>query len=49
MDKDLRVCVFCDITTYAYICPECGDYKGLMEIQAASETYDFLESVKEIM
>jgi hypothetical protein len=32
VDKDLRFCVFCSTTTYAYICPECGDYKGLMPI-----------------
>lgn len=32
VDKDLRICVFCMTTTYAYICPECKDYKGLMPI-----------------
>lgn len=32
VDKDLRICVFCMTTTYAYICPECNDYKGLMPI-----------------
>jgi hypothetical protein len=34
-DSDLRICVFCYITTYAYICPECRDYKGLMPIPDA--------------
>lgn len=31
-DKDLRICVFCYGTTYAYVCPACNDYKGLMPI-----------------
>lgn len=38
IDKDLRICVFCYTTTYAYICPECVDYKGLMPIKEA-ESY----------
>ena len=37
VDKDLRVCVFCYTTTYAYICPECNDYKGLMPVLDAEE------------
>lgn len=37
-DTDLRFCVFCYTTTYAYICPECGDYKGLMPV-ADAESY----------
>ncbi len=37
LDKDLRFCVFCYTTTYAYICPECGDYKGLMPVIDAEE------------
>ena len=40
VDKDLRICVFCYTTTYAYICPECSDYKGLMPIK---EAQDYLE------
>ena len=32
VDTDLRICVFCYTTTYAYVCPECNDYKGLMPI-----------------
>jgi hypothetical protein len=39
-DSDLRFCVFCHTTTYAYICPQCNDYKGLMEIKAAEEYLD---------
>lgn len=38
VDADLRICVFCYTTTYAYICPECRDYKGLMAIGEA-ESY----------
>jgi hypothetical protein len=34
-DTDLRICVFCYTTTYAYICPDCRDYKGLMPIPDA--------------
>ena len=34
-DPDLRICVFCYTTTYAYICPSCSDYKGLMPIPDA--------------
>lgn len=37
---DLRICVFCEVTTYAYICPECRDYKGLMSIREAEEYLD---------
>jgi hypothetical protein len=37
-DTDLRFCVFCYTTTYAYICPECRDYKGLMPV-ADAEAY----------
>lgn len=39
-DSDLRFCVFCHTTTYAYICPECRDYKGLMEIKEAESYLD---------
>ena len=39
-DTDLRICVFCYATTYAYICPECRDYKGLMSIREAEEYLD---------
>jgi hypothetical protein len=37
VDTDLRICVFCYTTTYAYICPECRDYKGLMPVIEAEE------------
>lgn len=39
IDRDLRICAFCMTTTYAYICPDCGDYKGLMEISSRTEEY----------
>jgi hypothetical protein len=39
VDADLRICVFCMTTTYAYICPECSDYKGLMPISTSTEEY----------
>lgn len=39
-DTDLRICVFCYTTTYAYICPDCRDYKGLMSIREAEEYLD---------
>ena len=42
MDKDLRVCVFDGVETYAYICPDCKDYKGLMPIPEAIKEYDFI-------
>ena len=50
-DTDLRICVFCYTTTYAYICPDCGDYKGLMPLKDA-ESYlgeDFPEEYKEML
>ena len=50
VDKDLRVCVFCYSTTYAYVCPECNDYKGLMPVNKETEDYlgeDLLEIVSE--
>ncbi len=43
------VCVFCE-NTYpqdTIVCPECDDYKGMMTITEASETYDFLEYLAE--
>lgn len=39
-DTDLRICVFCYTTTYAYICPDCRDYKGLMSILEAENYLD---------
>jgi hypothetical protein len=42
MDNDLRVCVYDGTETYAYICPRCNDYKGLMPIPEAIEMYDFI-------
>ena len=36
MDSDIRVCVFCDIETYAYICPKCHEYEGLVTLEEAS-------------
>lgn len=39
-DTDLRICVFCYTTTYAYICPDCRDYKGLMGIREAENYLD---------
>ena len=43
------VCVFCESVYEAdtLICRECQDYKGLMTLTDASETYDFLEYLKE--
>ena len=46
VDKDLRVCVYCMGTTYAYVCPECNEYDGLMPITQETEDYigeDLLE------
>jgi lipopolysaccharide biosynthesis regulator YciM len=42
MDKDKRVCVYCSTETYAYICPSCNEYDGLMPIMEAIATYDFI-------
>lgn len=49
VDKDLRICVFCYNTTYAYVCPECNEYKGLMPITKETEDYlgeDILQYVE---
>lgn len=38
------VCVFCE-TLYSsevVICNECQDYKGMMPLELAKETYDFI-------
>lgn len=32
VDENLRICVYCYGTTYAYVCPECNEYDGLMTI-----------------
>ena len=37
IDADLRICVYCMHTTYAYVCPTCNEYKGLMPILDAEE------------
>lgn len=43
------VCVFCENIYEAgtIVCPECREYKGMMTLTDASETYDFLEYLKE--
>jgi len=41
----LTICVFCE-TTYAndvVICVGCEDYKGMMPLGEAMETYDFIK------
>jgi hypothetical protein len=47
MDNDLRVCVYCSIETYAYICPACKEYDGLMKINEAVKEYDFIAEMYE--
>jgi hypothetical protein len=42
MDNDLRVCVYDGTETYAYICPICREYDGLMKIEEAIKEYDFI-------
>lgn len=45
----MLVCVFCE-NTYdegTIVCPVCKDYKGMMTITEASQTYDFLEYLAE--
>jgi len=42
MDNDKRVCVYDLTETYAYICPTCKEYDGLMEISKAVKEYDFI-------
>ncbi len=37
VDKDLRICVYCYGVTYAYVCPECNEYDGLMTILDAEK------------
>jgi RNA polymerase subunit RPABC4/transcription elongation factor Spt4 len=43
------VCVFCEgiFPAETFVCPDCNEYKGMMTITEASETYDFLEYLKE--
>lgn len=41
----ILICVFCE-TTYpddAVICAECNNYKGMMPLEEAMETYDFIK------
>jgi len=42
MDNDKRVCVYDGTETYAYICPSCREYDGLMPIMKAIEMYNFI-------
>jgi hypothetical protein len=42
MDNDKRVCVYEGTETYAYICPTCKEYDGLMKIDEAIKEYDFI-------
>ena len=40
----MLICVFCE-NTYSLdivVCPECQDYKGMMPLEVAKETYDFI-------
>lgn len=37
IDSDLRICVYCYGVTYAYVCPECREYDGLMPIVDAEK------------
>jgi ribosomal protein S27AE len=39
VNKDLRVCVYCYGTTFAYVCPECNEYDGLMPINLETDKY----------
>jgi hypothetical protein len=36
------VCVYDGTKTWAYICPTCKEYDGLMEINKAIKEYDFI-------
>lgn len=39
------ICVFCE-TIYAegtIVCSQCNEYKGMMSLEEAKETYDFLD------
>lgn len=38
-DEAMRVCVYCCGTTYAYVCPECNEYDGLMPINLDTDKY----------
>jgi hypothetical protein len=37
IDSDQRICVYCYGVTYAYVCPNCNEYDGLMPILDAEE------------
>jgi len=41
VDPDIRVCVYCLNLTFAYVCPTCNEYKGLMPVN--QETCDYLD------
>lgn len=49
VSQDLRICAYCFHTTYAYICPDCNEYDGLMPFTQETEDYlgenllDFIE------
>ena len=36
------ICVYDGTKTWAYICPTCKEYDGLMEINKAIKEYDFI-------
>lgn len=42
IDKDLQVCLYDGTETYAYFCPDCREYKGLMPVYLAVKEYDFI-------
>ena len=47
ISTDLRICVFCLNSTYAYVCPTCNEYKGLMPFNAETEAYLDLDDLEE--
>jgi hypothetical protein len=42
IDKSKFVCVYDGRETWAYVCPSCNEYDGLMPIMEAIATYDFI-------
>jgi thiol-disulfide isomerase/thioredoxin len=47
IDKSKFVCVYDGTETWAYFCPSCKEYKGLMPIMEAIATYDFIAEMYE--
>jgi hypothetical protein len=55
LDRNEYICIFDGTTTWAYICPTCKEYKGLLTIAEAIkeqpwtiETYDLADYLEQV-